>query len=264
MAATTDPSAQQEELNQKSKITLYWLEQSRSQRILWLLEELSLPYNLQTFKRGSDMRAPPELKEIHPLGKSPVIAIEPAGGGERIVLAESGNIVEVLCEFYGRRLMPTRWKAGKEGEIDGETEEWRRYRYFLQYAEGSLMPFLMMKMIAGNIRKAPVPFFIKPITNRIAGGIESSFVDPNIATQLSFIEQQLSTSPNGGSYLCGEKLTGADILVSFPLEACIMRSIATPDKYPKLCAYVQKLQESEAYKKAVQKIIEVEGEYKTI
>ncbi|KAI9880239.1 MAG: hypothetical protein M1830_004583 [Pleopsidium flavum] len=232
---------------QNAKITLYWLEKSRSQRILWLFEELKLDYELQTFKRAKDMTAPPELKEIHPLGKSPVITVEAPTAPKPLVIAESAFIIEYLTEHFGTWLAPKRYAEGKEGQIGGESEEWLRYRFFMHYAE--------------DIRNSPVPFFIKPITGMIAGKLDSMFVQPNFKTNFSFLESQLASSPNSGEYLCGKELTGADILMSFPLGAARERAGLSVDKYPKLCAYIDRLQARDAYKRAVQKIIDVEGEY---
>lgn len=126
-------------------VTLHWLEQSRSQRVLWMLEELNLPYKLTTHKRSSTGLAMGDLKEIHPLGKSPVMTIE-APGGHKEVLAESGVIVEFLAEHFGRELIPKQYKDGMEGKVGGETEQWQRYRYFMHYAEGSLMIILLLKL----------------------------------------------------------------------------------------------------------------------
>lgn len=132
----------------KKSLTQRRLEQSRSQRILWLLEELNIPYELKTFKRGPDMLAPQELKDVHPLGKSPVIGIENANTTKPLILAESGFITEYLCDhFNGERLVPKRYKEGKEGEVGAETDEWIRYRYYMHYAEGSLMPFLLLSLV---------------------------------------------------------------------------------------------------------------------
>lgn len=155
--------------NKGAKITLYWfvssttipskiianlprLEKSRSQRILWLLEELGVSYELKTFKRGSDMLAPPELKEIHPLGKSPVITIETEHSDKPLVLAESGAISEYLCDhFDSGKLVPKRYPEGKEDQVGAESEEWMRYRYFMHYAEGTLMPFLVFKLVMDSM-----------------------------------------------------------------------------------------------------------------
>ena len=115
-----------------------------------MLEELKLKYELKTFKRRADKLAPAELKEVHPLGKSPVITIEAPGASKPLVLAESGAIVEYLVDHFGSArpsLVPTRYREGQEGKVGGETEEWMRYRYFMHYVEGSLMPFLVMTLV---------------------------------------------------------------------------------------------------------------------
>ena len=124
------------------------LEKSRSQRILWLLEELKVPYSLKTFKRQKNMLAPPELTKIHPLGKSPIIAVSSnATNGTPLIIAESSNIIEYLITHFGKHLQPQQWQQGKEGEVGGETEEWLRYRYLMHYAEGTLMPYLVTMIL---------------------------------------------------------------------------------------------------------------------
>lgn len=132
------------------------LEQSRAQSILWLLEELQIPYRLKTFKRGSDKLAPPELKKIHPLGKSPVVTIERAGQTKPLVLAESGLIVEYLVEHFGgveKDLVPARYEEGNSsGE---ETEAYMRYRFYMHYTEGSLMPLLVFSLVVNGKRSHP-------------------------------------------------------------------------------------------------------------
>lgn len=122
------------------------LEKSRSQRILWLLEELKIDYEIKTYKRQNQL-APEELKEIHPLGKAPIITIESEATEKPLVLAESGFIIEYLIDHFGTWLAPERYQKGKEGEVGGETEEWTRYRYFMHYAEGSIMPLLVIALI---------------------------------------------------------------------------------------------------------------------
>lgn len=123
--------------------------QSRAQRILWLLEELKVDYVFKTYKRKGVL-APPELKEIHPLGKSPLLTVEVEGASEPLVLAESANIVEYLVDHYGNRLMPKRYPDCKDGQVGGETEEWMRYRYYMHYAEGTLMPYLIIKLLLNS------------------------------------------------------------------------------------------------------------------
>ncbi|KAJ6593360.1 hypothetical protein B0H19DRAFT_1280524 [Mycena capillaripes] len=245
------------------KITLHWLEKSRSQRILWLLEELGVPYEIKTYKRDpKTFRAGQDLKTVHPLGKSPVITI-----GER-VMAESGFITEYLCEHFAEpssTLVPRKWKDGREGQVDGETEGWIRYRYYLHYCEGSFMSLITMGFISWSIKRAPIPFFLRPITSRIAAQLGSSFVGPEFVTNLGFLEAQLESAPDRGPYLCGAHLTAADILMSFPLLIAQIpqegHSPLNKKEYPRLWAYTELLKESPGSKRAIEKIIEIEGEY---
>ncbi|KAE8153736.1 glutathione S-transferase [Aspergillus avenaceus] len=244
-----------------AKITLYWLEKSRSQRIVWLLEELGVEYNLKTFQRNAEMLAPPELKQIHPLGKSPVITVETDSMEKPLVIAESGNITEYLCDhFGGDKLIPPRWKEGQEGTVGGETEEWTRYRYFMHYAEGSLMPFLVMQLVMDRMKDAPVPFFVKPIPRFVASKVEEAFLTRNIVGNFDFLEDQLKTAPKGGPYLCGPTLTAADIMMSFPVIAASLR-VPLGDQYPHLVQYVALLQKEDGYQRAVKKVEEVDGKF---
>ncbi|KAF2843508.1 putative glutathione S-transferase [Patellaria atrata CBS 101060] len=245
--------------NSNVKITLHWLDKSRAHRILWLLEELKLDYELKIYKRQKNMLAPPELKNVHPLGKSPVVEIQ-ALNTKPLILAESGAIIEYLTEHFGKWLVPKRYQDGKESKVGAETEEWLRYRFFMHYGEGSVMIYLIVFLIVRNIRNAPVPFFIRPITNGIANKISSNFVEPNVNTHFGYIEKQLETSPNGGDFLCGKELTGADILMIFPVEAARLRLKLGEEKYPKLYAYSDKIREREAYKRAVKRIEDETGE----
>ncbi|KAJ5157953.1 uncharacterized protein N7500_007604 [Penicillium coprophilum] len=252
--------------NQGCKITLYWLEQSRSHRILWLLEELQLKYELKTFKRRADKLAPAELKEVHPLGKSPLITIQVPGATKPLVLAESGAIVEYLCDHFGSvrpTLVPQRYIAGNEDKVGGETEEWMRYRYFMHYVEGSLMPFLVMTLVNDSIRNAP-PFFVRPITNIVASQVENQFLTRNVEGNLAFLEEQLRTSPEGGEFICGKELTAADIMLSFPVIAVTMRTLKdekSKAKYPLLVAYANRLERHEGYQRATKKVEDIEGKF---
>ena len=132
------------------------LNKSRSQRIQYLLEELNLTYDLTLYKRGSDKLAPESLKKIHPLGKSPLLTITPPSTSANpepkpLTIAESGAIVEFLCEHYGTHLIPKRWKSGEEGVVGGETEEWLRNQFFMHYAEGSLMTLLILTIFVDRM-----------------------------------------------------------------------------------------------------------------
>jgi glutathione S-transferase len=196
--------------------------------VLWLLEELGVPYELELYKRDpKTMLAPPELQKVHPLGKSPVIT----DGGETI--AESGTILEYIADKYGNgRLVPAH-----------SAPEYWRFRYFMHYAEGSLMPFLVMKLVFGRVRTAPVPFFIKPITRKIANEVEGSFVDPNLARHVAFLDAELAKSP----WFAGSELTIADIQMSYPLEALASRGKDVPAR---ITDWIKRMQERPAYQRA--------------
>ncbi|KAK3696514.1 bifunctional glutathione transferase/peroxidase [Vermiconidia calcicola] len=242
----------------KAKVTLYWLEQSRSQRIVWLLEECKgIDYTIKTHKRGKDMLAPKELKDVHPLGKSPVIKVE-SPTSEPLVLAESGAIVEYLCDHFATHLVPKRYKDGKDGEVGGETEQWLRYRFYMHYAEGSLMTMLIIALIMDQIKTAPVWFFIKPITQGIASRVENMFLTKNFKTNFGFLESQIQSSPDDGAYLCGKDITAADILMSFPLIAG--KGKIDRNAYPKLAGYTKMLEENEVYQRSIKKAEEASGE----
>lgn len=178
------------------------------------------------------------------------------------VIAESGAIVEYITEYFGPQLIPKRWQEGKENKIGGETEEWMRYRFYMHYAEGSIMSAMVLALVIQRIKDAPVPFFIKPVTRGIAGKVEDSFLKKNFETHFNFLEEQLATSE--GNFLCGKNMTGADILMQFPLEAGMGRTGLTKEKYPKICAYVERLMEREAFKSAVENIKKDTGKYESI
>ncbi|KAF2396402.1 glutathione S-transferase [Trichodelitschia bisporula] len=236
--------------NQKAKVTLHWLNKSRAQRIVWLLEELKIDYDLKVYKRLPSMFAPPALKKVHPLGKSPVIEIQ-AEGAEPKVIAESALIAEYLAEYFGPSLIPARYAPGKEGQIGGETEEWLRYKFFMNYAEGSLMPLNLIALIMNQLKSPRIPFLIRPISKIIAGQVESGFLKSNYKTHLQYLESLL-TGTDSEEFLCGPNLTVADILMVFPLEGAQDRA-EFGDLYPKLAAYIKRIKEREAYKSAVEK-----------
>lgn len=183
-------------------IIVHYLENSRAHRILWLLEELGIPYDINVYRRGSDMRAPESLKAVHPLGKSPVIE----DGGK--VIAESGAIIEYLIDAYGGEAL--RPAVG--------TDERLRYTYFLHYAEGSAMPLLVMKLIFAKL-PSQVPFFVRPFATLIAKGAAKSFIDPQLEDHVAFWESELARD----GYFAGSNFSAADIAMSFPLEAAMSR-----------------------------------------
>ena len=214
-------------------IVVHHLNNSRSQRVLWLLEELGLPYEIKRYQRDAQtMLAPPELRQVHPLGKSPVVT-----DGE-LALAESGAIVEYLLERYGNgRLLPP---AG--------TPERLRYRYWLHFAEGSAMPPLVMKLVFDRLEKSPMPFFVRPIARALAGRVKTGFIEPNLERQLDFMEAELGRS----TWFAGGELTGADIQMSFPLEAATRRG-GLDAKRPRLMDFLARIHARPAYRRALER-----------
>lgn len=214
-------------------IIVHHLNNSRSQRILWLLEELGLDYEIKKYQRDpKTMLAPPELRAIHPLGKSPVIA-----DGDTIV-AESGAIIEYLLERYGNgRFIPP---AGSPDKL--------RYTYFLHYAEGSAMTPLLMKLVFDRVETSPMPFFAKPIAKGIAHKVKSTYIMPQIAQHLKYLEGELSKS----TWFAGEEFTGADIQISFVLEAAASRG-GLGEKCPKLMAFLERIHARPAYQRALER-----------
>ena len=212
-------------------ITVHHLNNSRSQRVLWLLEELGLPYEIQHHQRNPITNlAPPELLQVHPLGKSPVIT-----DGDATV-AETGAVIEYLVERAGGRLRPA---AG--------TPEHRRYVYWMHFAEGSAMSPLLLTLILGRIRKAG-PFFVRPITRKVADSVMASFVTPNIQRQLAFMEAELAQRP----WFTGSEFSAADVMVSFPLEVAVVRG-GLDARYPKLNDWLSRIHARPAYRQALER-----------
>ena len=215
-------------------ITVHHLNNSRSQRVLWLLEELEIPYEIVHYQRDpKTMLAPPSLRAVHPLGKSPVVTTD-----DGLTLAESGAIVETVIERYGHgRLAPA---AGSPEAL--------RYRYWLHYAEGSAMPPLLMKLVFDRIEKSKMPFFAKPIARSIAAKAKAGFVTPNITSHLDFMEGELGKS----EWFAGDAFTGADIQMSFPVEAAATRGGLDASR-PRLMAYLQRIHARPAYQRALER-----------
>jgi glutathione S-transferase len=214
-------------------ITVHHLNNSRSQRILWLLEELGLEYDIKRYQRDAKtMLAPPELRKIHPLGKSPVVT-----DGD-LTLAESGAIIEYLVGRYGNgRLVPP-----------ADTPERLRYTYWLHYAEGSLQPLLLMKLFFGRIEKGPMPFFAKPIAKAIVAKVTGGFISPNLERNFDYLEGELARS----TWFAGEAFSAANVQMSFPLEAAVSRG-GLDSKRPKLMAFLERIHARPAYKKAIER-----------
>ena len=213
-------------------ITVHHLENSRSQRVLWLLEELGIDYEVKRYNRDAKTGlAPPELEAVHPLGKSPVIT-----DGDTTV-AESGALIEYIIDRYADgKLIPA---AG--------TPERLQYTYWLHAAEGSMMPLMVMSLIVGRIETAPVPFFLKPVTKGIAGKVKSGYLEPNITRQLQFMNAELGKRV----WFAGDEFTAADVQMSFPVEAAGVR--ASLDAYPNLKDFLERIHARPAYQRALER-----------
>jgi len=214
-------------------ITVHHLNNSRSQRVIWLLEELGVPYEIKHYQRDKKtMLAPPELRAVHPLGKSPVIT----DNGKTI--AESGAIVEYLVNTYDQgKLKPP-----------AVSDERLRYTYWLHFAEGTAMPPLLIKLIVDRMESAKAPFFIKPVIRGIVGRVRKGFLDRQIASNLDFMEGELGKF----EWFTGNEFTAADIQMSFPLEAASMRAGLDRSR-PKLWDFLQRIHARPAYKRALEK-----------
>ncbi|HEY0599205.1 glutathione S-transferase [Brevundimonas sp.] len=212
-------------------ITVHHLNDSRSQRVLWLLEEMGVPYEVKRYQRDAKtMLAPSELKAIHPLGKSPVL-----DDGEARV-AETGAIVEYLLETHGgSALRPARG-----------TPEGRRFTYWLHYAEGSAMTPLLLKLIFSQIPKR-VPLLIRPVANGISRGMNARMIDPQIAAHTAYWEAELARS----AWFAGDAFSAADIMMSFPVEAGSRVGYGA-DK-PRLQAFLDRIHARPAYQRALQR-----------
>ncbi len=215
-------------------IVVHHLENSRSQRILWLLEELGLRYEVRPYKRDPETSlAPDELTAIHPLGKSPVIT-----DGDTTV-AESGAIIEYLVGKYDaeQSLVPTPGSA-----------EHRQYVYWLHYAEGTLAPLMVLSLILSRIEDAPVPFFLKPVTRGIAGKVRGGYLTQTLDRNLAFLETTLASA----QWFAGDAFSAADVQMSFPLEAAAMR-LDADSHYPAISAFLDRIHARPAYQRALEK-----------
>ena len=220
-------------------ITLHHLNNSRSQRVLWLLEELGLEYDIQRYERDEDLRAPKSLRQIHPLGKSPIIE----DGDLRLI--ESGAIIEFLTDKYASgTLAPA---AGSDDRL--------RYITWLHFAEGSAMPPLTLKLVFDKMETSPAPFVVRPILKGIAGKVKSSFVMPEVRSILDYLEGELKKS----DWFVGDRFTAADIQMSFPIEVAAARG-GLNKKWPKLMAYLDRIHARPSYQKA----LKIGGSYEIV
>ncbi|MFL6646485.1 MAG: glutathione S-transferase [Sulfurifustaceae bacterium] len=212
-------------------VTVHHLNNSRSQRILWLLEELGVEYDIKRYQRESTGLAPASLLAVHPLGKSPVVT-----DGDQ-TLAESGAVIEYLVERYGKdRLVPP-----------PGTPERLRYTYWLHFAEGSAMPPLVMALVFTRL-KQQAPLLVRPIARAIADRALNSFVQPNIDRQLDYMERELQQKP----WFAGSEFTAADVQMSFPLEAAAVRGGLNASR-PKLMQWLERIHTRPAYRRALER-----------
>jgi glutathione S-transferase len=211
-------------------ITVHHLNNSRSQRVLWLLEELGCEYRVVRYQRDPQtLLAPPELRRIHPLGKSPVLT----DGAH--TLAESGAIIEYLIERYG---------AGRLRPPPG-SDAWLRYTYWLHYAEGSAMPPLLLKLVFLRLPRS-APALLRPIVRAVAQRAQQSFIDPQLKTHIDYWEGELGKS----TWFAGEELTGADVQMSFPLEAAAARAGIPLGE--RVRGFLERIHERAAYRRALE------------
>jgi glutathione S-transferase len=215
-------------------MVLHHLNNSRSQRILWFLEELGVECEVKRYQRDArTMLAPPELRAVHPLGKSPILT-----DGD-LVLAESGAILEYLVGRYGEgRFIPA------EG-----TPERLRYTFWMHYAEGSAMPPLLLALVFNRIETAPMPFFARPVAKGIVQRVRKSFIEPQLSTHLGYMESEIARTP----WFAGPEFTAADVQMSFPLEAASSRAGLTEATRPHLHAWLKRIHERPAYQRALAK-----------
>jgi glutathione S-transferase len=219
-------------------ITLHHLQDSRSQRILWMLEELGCDYEFVYYERDPETNlAPAALREVHPLGKAPVVT-----DGDR-TLAESATILEYLARTYG----------GSDWAPASDDARYWPFNYWMHYAEGSLMPPLLLKLVFSKLREPPVPFFIRPLTSKVADQVDAAFTDRQIETHFSYVDGFLSKN----SWFAGDAITAADIQMSFPLEAAMTGGRVTRADYPYIAVWLEKIHARPAYRRA----LEAGGEY---
>lgn len=214
-------------------IIVHHLNNSRSQRVLWLLEELGLEYEIKFYQRDpKTMQAPASLRAVHPLGKSPVIT------ENGVTVAESGAIIEYLLERHGNgRLIPP-----------PGTPERLRFTYWLHFAEGSAMSPLLFRLIFGRLPKQPMPFFIRPIVRGVADKVLKNFVEPQLKAHQDYMESELGKS----TWFAGEAFTAADIQMSFVVEASAARG-GLDERKPKLMAWLGRIHARPAYQRALEK-----------
>lgn len=214
-------------------ITVHHLERSRSHRVIWLMEELGIDYELKTYQRDKKTSlAPKEMMKIHPLGKSPMI------DDDGHVFVETGVILEYVIETYGRgALMPAL-----------ETDAYWRCKYWLHAAEGSYMPPLILELFVGRIESAPMPFFAKPIAKRLGKAIRDAYLTHTTQVHFNYLDTELGRS----EWLAGNQFSAADIMMSYPVEAALGRAKGV-ERFKNLEPYLSRLKARPAYQRAIER-----------
>ena len=208
-------------------IKVHHLNYSRSLRALWLLEELGLDYTIQEWTRDENFRAPAEAANVHPLGRFPMVEVDGR------VLVESGAVLEYFADREGK-LRP----SGEDEKLE--------CRFFLHYAEGSLMPPLLVSLIFGRLRSAPMPFFVKPIARGIADKVDQSYTRPALDLHIGFVERTLAER----SFFAGETFSIADIQMIYSVDAALSR--AKGDR-PNMQAWRDRIASRPAFQRAESK-----------
>lgn len=213
-------------------IVVHHLNNSRSQRILWMLEEIGVGYEIVKHQRDPETNlAPNSLKAVHALGKAPVLV------DKEITIPESGAIIEYLAKTYAAdSLLPP-----------NNPEDESQYTYWMHFSEGTLMPPMVIRLVMERIKSSPKPFFARGIANGIANKVLANFVSPNIGRNLAYINEYLADK----TWFAGGHMTGADIQMSFPLEAVVATGGAKD--YPNIVAFVKRVHERPAYQRALEK-----------
>ncbi|ANB12646.1 bifunctional glutathione transferase/peroxidase [Sugiyamaella lignohabitans] len=217
-----------------AQITLYDLERSRSQRIGWLLEELKVDYNVETFKRNERQRADPALFKIHPLGKAPVISVD----GK--IIAESAVIIDYLIKNFGQ---------GSELEAKNEEEAFD-INYYLHHSEATLQPCLLLLFVT-DVTNKQAPYLLKSVAKKVTEAQDDGYALPELKLNLKYLDDKLKT--NGTGFFVGDHLSGADIIYSFPLLDAKHRKFATAEDYPHIFKWIDLITARPAYKAALEK-----------
>ncbi|GAV52722.1 hypothetical protein ZYGR_0AG07130 [Zygosaccharomyces rouxii] len=227
-------------------IRVHFLNKSRAFRVLWLLDQLKLDYEIIPYRRDAGFRAPDELKKVHPLGRSPLLELEDRQTGKKKILAESGYIFQYVLDHFDKT-------KSLDNEDNDKSEE---IQYYLYYVEGSLQPPLLIELLLSMVQNASIPFPFSYISRKIAEKIGEKYSRGEVKNQLDFIESQITK--NDG-YLVGGKLSPADILMSFPLDTAFKRQFADPKQYPAIDKWLENLKTLESYKSSKNKA-EANGE----